>query len=175
MKYLFFLFALASMPACFGQKFIQIEKLNAARTRKIFVGSEVTFQLTDGQWYTRTLEGVNYDKQLLLFPSGHVAVSDVAAIRSFKNRRWSNNLGNQLIAFAPVWGGYTLVASAIDDEIRFGRSDFVIMGSAVLSGILTKLLFKQRTFYFQKNQKPSSKWRLRALDLDIENPNRERR
>jgi hypothetical protein len=167
MKYLSTLIFLFISLSLFSQKFIQIEKLNSPKTNKFQIGNEVTFQLEGGQWYTRVIEDVNYEKQYLLFSNGHVKLEDITAFKTFNNRKWSRSLGNQMIAFAPVWAGYTAIASAVDDEISFGKGDFIIMGVAAGVGILTRLIFKSRTYKFQKNNKPSNRWRLRIIDLEV--------
>jgi hypothetical protein len=120
-----------------------------------------------GQWYTRVIEDVNFDKQYILFGNGFVKLEEITAFKTFKNQRWSRSMGNQLIAFAPVWAGYTAIASAFDDEVSFGRGDYIIMGTSAGLGILTRLLFKSRTYKFQKNEKPSNRWRLRIIDLEV--------
>lgn len=165
---IFFLFLISYQPI-FGQKLLQIEKLHSPKTRKYFQGNEITFQVKGGEWYTRVIEDVNYEKQYLLFSNGHIKVEDVIAIKSFKNKKWSKSLGNQLIFFAPVWAVYTLIATAVDDELKFGygKGDYIVMGSSIGTGALLRVLFKSRTFKFQKDGKESTRWRLRILDLDI--------
>ena len=168
MKYLFSLLFLFSCHFIFCQKFVQIEKLHSPKTIKFFLGDEITFMLTDGQWYTRVIEDVSYEKQYLLFPNGHIKIEDIATIKTFKNKKWSRSIGNQLVGFVPVWGGFRLVESKLLDGDGFGKGDYLIMGAAAGVGLLLRTLFKSRTYHFQKKPgKPSNKWRLRILDLEI--------
>ncbi len=169
MKYLIYFFFFLIAQPLIGQKFLQIEKMHSPKTRKFFQGNEITFQVKGGQWYTRVIEDVNYEKQYLLFSNGHIKLEDIIAIKTFKNKKWSRSLGNQLIFFAPVWAAYTLVATAVDDEVDFGftKGDYIVMGSSVATGALLRIIFKSRTFNFYKNGKESNKWRLRILDLEV--------
>ena len=144
----------------FGQKFLQIEKLHSPKTWKFYPGNEITFQVSDGQWYTRVIEDVSYENNWLIFADGHTALTEIQAIKTFKTKRWSKALGNRLMLFAPVWGTYKGIATAVDSEEKFGKPDFIIMGSSLLTGALIRIIFKSRTYKFKK------RYRLRVLDLN---------
>ncbi|MEK7257233.1 MAG: hypothetical protein AAB316_20940 [Bacteroidota bacterium] len=163
---LFFLLAFADLAA--GQKFLQLEKVHSPRTRKFFTGDEITFQLKGGQWYTRVIEDISYEEGLVVFANGHAKVEDITAFRSFKNKRWSKPIGNQLINFAIAWAGFALITAAVDDEEEYSKSDAFVSGTAAGMGLLVKGLFKKRTFQLSKNKKGEAKrWRLRVLDLEV--------
>ena len=153
----FMLFALN----VFGQKFLQIERLHSPKTIKFQAGNEITFQTADGQWYTRVIEDVNYENEWVMFPDGHTPISDIRAIKTFKNKQWSKGLGNKLMLFAPVWGAYKGIAKAVDSSEPIGKPDYIIMGSSLLTGALLRIIFKSKTYKF------SRKYRLRILDLNL--------
>lgn len=167
MKYLSILLFLCLCHVAVSQKFLQIEKLHSPKTRKFSVGTEITFQLKGGQWYTRVLEDINFDKQYMLFSNGHIKVEDITAVKTFKHRKWSRGMSNQLLMFAPIWGTYRGIDTLAFGGDKFGTGDYVIMGSAIGVGLLLRVIFKSRTFNFQKNGKASKRWRLRVLDLDV--------
>jgi len=158
--FLFLFFCLIS-GSVFGQKLLQIEKLHSPKTWKFFVGNKITFQTTDGQWYTRYIEDVSYENNWIIFPNGHIPVSDIKAIRTFKNRNWSRGLGNKLMGFTPVWAVYRGVSILGFDEPGFGKGDYLVMGSSLITGALLRIIFKSRTYKFKKQ------YRLRVLDLNV--------
>lgn len=167
MRHLILLLFLLISPTVFSQKLLQIERLNSPKTIKFYQGNELTFQTKDGQWYSRVIEDFNEENQWLLFIDGHTPMDEIIAIRMSKNKRWSRNLGNQIMGFAPLWAGYTAIASLVDKEHRFSKGDYIIMGSAVATGALLRLLFKSKTYKFSKKGKPSNKFRLRILNLNL--------
>lgn len=167
MHHIFLLLFFLSSSVVFSQKMLQIERLHSPKTIKFYQGNEITFQTEDGQWYTRIIEDLNYDNNWLIFADGYTAMEEIVAIKLSKNKKWSKSLGNQIMAFAPLWAGYTAIASLVDRDTKFGKSDYIIMGSAVATGALLRLIFNARTYKFSKNNKPSKKYRLRMLDLNL--------
>jgi len=168
MRHFFIFILLLCTSVVFSQKLLQIERLHSPNTIKFYQGNEITFQTNDGQWYTRVLEDFNYENGWLLFVDGYTPMSDIAAVKMSKNKKWSQSLGNRIMAFAPLWAGYTAIGSLVDDDIRFSKGDYIIMGSALATGGLLRLIFKSKTYKFsKKNGKPSSKYRLRILDLNL--------
>lgn len=161
---LFSIFALT----VFGQKYLQLEKLNDAKTRKYFSGDEITFQLNNGQWYTRVIDDISYERQFVLFANGHVAVDSIVAFRSFKPARWSNSLGNQFYNFAAVWVVYSLIDQAVSNDGFDPAVVLVVPATSAATGFLIKKLFKHRTFRIKRNKAGEvTKWRLRAMDLTV--------
>jgi hypothetical protein len=166
---LFLAFSFVCFTA-FGQKYLQLERLNSTKTRKYQPGDEITFQLNNGQWYTRIIDDVNYEQQLLLFANGHVELDSIVAFRSFNSARWSRPIGNQLYNFAAAWVLFSIVDQAVSDDPfqDIPKSAYIIPASSVATGFLIKKLFKQRTFKIKRNKAGEvTKWRLRVLDLTV--------
>jgi hypothetical protein len=161
---LFFLVA----GIAFGQKYLQLERLHSAKTRKFQLGDEITFQLNNGQWYTRVIDDINYEKQFILFANGHVSVDSIVAFRSFTPAKWSRPLGNQLVNFAAVWLVYSLVDQAVEND---GFETGVVLTVPITSagiGLALKKLFKHRTYRLKRDKHGDlKKWRLRTLDLSV--------
>lgn len=152
----------------FGQKYLQLEKLNRADTRKYFPGDEITFQLNNGQWYTRVIDDISYERQFILFPKGHVAVDSIVAFRSFKPARWSKSLGNQFYNFAAVWMVYSLIDQAVSGDSFDPGVVLVVPATGAATGFLIKKLFKHRTYRIKRNKAGEvTRWRLRAMDLTV--------
>lgn len=152
----------------FGQKFLQLERVHSPKTKKYFPGDEITFQMVNGQWYTRVIDDISYEQKLVLFAQGAVHVDSIMALRSFKRKRVSKSLGNQLYNFAVAWTVFSLVASAVDDEDTYSRGDVAVAATSIGTGFLLQKLFRQRTFRMEKNSRgEAKKWRLRVLDLEV--------
>lgn len=154
----------------FGQKYLQLERLHSTKTRKYQPGDEITFQLNNGQWYTRIIDDVNYERQFIFFANGHVDLDSIVAFRSFNSARWSRTIGNQMFNFAAAWVLFSIVDEAVDDEPfqNIPRSAYIIPATSVGTGVLIKKLFKHRTFKIKRNKAGEvTKWRLRVLDLSV--------
>ncbi len=165
---IFLLTAFAELAS--GQKFLQLEKVNSPRSRKYFPGDEITFQLHGGQWYTRVIEDVSYERKLLIFASGHVELDSIMAFKTFKSGKWSKTVGNQLYNFAIAWAGYSIIGAAVEGDVTdaFSEGTIVTAGASVALGYALQKLFKSRTFRLNKNKKGEAlRWRLRALDLTV--------
>lgn len=166
---LFFLF-LFSVNIATGQKFLQLEKIHSPKTKKYFPGHEITFQMRGGQWYTRVIDDISYEQNLLLFVNDHVHLDSIIAFRIFDQQRWSRPISNQLFNFAVVWAVYSTIDEAFQRD-RFeniGQAFYVPPISSTGVGFLIRNLFKKRTFNLKKNEKGEAKrWRLRVLDLDV--------
>lgn len=164
---LILLFSLVA-GAAFGQKYLQLERLHSAKTRKFQLGDEITFLLNNGQWYTRVIDDINYEKQFILFANGHVSVDSIVAFRSFTPAKWSRPLGNQMINFSAVWLIYSLVDQAVEND---GFETGVVLTVPITSsgiGLALKKLFKHRTYRFRRDKHGElKKWRLRTLDLSV--------
>lgn len=150
------------------ERFLQIEKTTSFKVRKIYPGSELTFQLNNGLWYTRVLEDVSYESNRLVFADNSISIDSIVALRSFRNARWSRPIGNQLVNFGIAWTGFNLIAAIATDEENYSRFDAgVALGSATI-GFSIKWLFRYRTFKIKRNNEGEpTKWRLRILDLKV--------
>lgn|GEM_PF-645521 len=164
----FFLFLFSN--SLLAQKFLQLEKFNSPRVKKFFIDQEMTFQLKESPgWFTRVIVDLSYDQNYLLFVNGYVRLEDISALRTFKSRKWSKPIGNQLFNFAIGWAGFSLVSAAVDDGDSYTAGDFAVSAGAVIAGILIKRIFKHRTYRFSKkgSDKVSNRFRLRIMDLNI--------
>lgn len=153
-----------------AQKFLQLERVHSPKTKKYFPGTEITFQLSNDQWYTRVLEDVSYESNLLIFPKNNIHLDSITAFRTFHNQQWSRSISNQLLNFAVVWSVYAAIDQAFRDD-KFQNIEpftyYVPLGS-VSTSFLLRNIFKKRTYKLDKNKMgEAKKWRLRVLDLDV--------
>lgn len=172
MKYIFILISfLFFSNTCHGQKFLQLEKVNSAKAKKYALGSEITFRVVGGQWYTRVVEDISYEQNLIVFPKGHVHLDSIIAFRTYDDQSWSRPIGNQLINFAAVWTLYSTIDAALSDDFVGTLNRPFVYTTPVAStavGLLLKTIFKQRTFKVEKDKNGGAKkWRLRVLDLEV--------
>lgn len=155
----------------FGQKYLQIERLHSTKTHRYQPGDEITFQLNNGLWYTRVIDDISYERQLVLFANGHVSVDSIVAMRSFAPARWSRPLGNQFFNFAAVWALYGTIDQlfAVGDGENFDVGIVLaVPATSVATGFLIKKLFKHRTYRIKRDKSGEvKKWRLRTLDLTV--------
>lgn len=160
------LFFLETMEA---QKLLQLEKVNSPKTRKYFIGTEITFE-KEGQWYTRVIEDVSYEENLIIFAKGHVNVGEIDNFRTYDRQKWSRPIGNQLINFAVAYTLFSVVGGAVDEEPAediIARSA-VVGGTSAGLGLGLKKLFRRRTYSMKKNARgEAKKFRLRVLDLEV--------
>jgi hypothetical protein len=165
----FLLLSGAALPAA-GQKFLQLEKLNSVRTRKYYPGDEITFRLNNGQWYTRVIEDVSYEGQLLLFAHGHASIDSIVAFRTYEVAGWSRSIGNQMFNFAVAWLLFSAIDEAVDEDPfrNIPQSTWIIPLSSTAGGLALKRIFRHRTFRLKKDEDGQAlKWRLRVLDLNL--------
>ncbi|MDQ3015833.1 MAG: hypothetical protein M3R25_03800 [Bacteroidota bacterium] len=81
-----------------GQKYLIIQRAGTARTEKIAIFDELTFQLNDDDkgWYNRQIMDLNADAQLILLGETWIPVADLTRIHLKRQRVLSNIIGGAL-------------------------------------------------------------------------------
>lgn len=161
MRLLFF-FVAASLfaPSAFGQKFIQLEKSNRARTTKFYVGQELTYRLkTDQEWHVGTITDAQMDAQTLALDWKPMPVSDIAAIR-LQYPGLLRNSGPALMIFGASWAGFALIGAAFDDY-KLTAGTAIVSGTGLVSGYVLRQIFKN------KNVRLNDRRRLRAVEIPV--------
>lgn len=160
---LMILFILMSISTnSFGQKFLQIEKYGKTNVEKFYIGDELTYQIKGDKktWYKGTINDLLIDENLIVFENRAVKMKDITVIRTFKNARLSRSLSLQLYVFAAGFGGFSALAALVG-WWEISVFTVVVVGSALLAGLLIRHLFKWKTYKMGKR-----KW-LRMLDLTM--------
>lgn len=87
------------MLPLYGQKFLIIEKAGRARTEKIALFDEITFQLKDDDkgWYKRQIFDLDADAQLLLLGDTWIPVTDLSRIYLKRKRVLPSVVGGALM------------------------------------------------------------------------------
>lgn len=159
---------MAFLILCLGlplsaQKVLQIETYGNPKTKKIYIGDEITYRL-EGQetFQTYVIENILVDQNLLAVKDRYVPVGDIIEFR--REQTWSRALGRQLIFFGLAWSGFALVGTLTDGnpDTSYGWGDAVVTGSSAVVGLTLPLVFKYKTVKFGKRR------RLRVLDLTFE-------
>lgn len=151
--------ALFASPA-FGQKFIQLEKANRARTTKFYVGQELTYRLkTDKEWHIGTITDAQMDAQTLALDWKQMPVSDIGAIR-LQYPGLLRNSGPALMIFGASWAGFALIGAAFDNY-KLTAGTAIVSGTGLASGFLLQQIFKN------KNVRLNDRRRLRAVEIPV--------
>ncbi|NET31603.1 MAG: hypothetical protein F6K19_06335 [Cyanothece sp. SIO1E1] len=151
---LFFSFSLA------GQKVMQIETSGRVKTRKIFKGEGLEYNLRESDvWTYGVIEDFNIERNLIVFGDRYVNVDEIAAIRYYQPA--ARRGGIQLALFGAAWSTFALVGTATDGnpDTNYRWSDAIVTGTAMGLGYATAQLFKYKKFKIGKRR------RLRLIDL----------
>lgn len=157
--FLLFLFFLALAPISLsGQKLLQIEKSGTLKTERFYIGDEVTFQLADDDgWYTRTIQDINVEANMLIFPKGSVNINDIQKVRTFKNRNWSRALNINALYGSASFVVLSLLGTLAD--VALTMATLTIPASTIIVTSVIRFVFRHKTHRMGKRK------RLRVLDL----------
>lgn len=143
-----------------GQKVLQIEKYGSPKTRKLFIGDEITFQVKgDEQWYTSQIADLLVEQDVIALDDRYVNLADIAAFRY--ERGWTRPASISLYTFGLAWSGFALIGTATDGDpsTRYQASDAIVSAVSLGLGFAVSKLFARKTIRFGKRR------RLRMLDL----------
>jgi hypothetical protein len=157
MKYFFLIAGLIFVVhAGRAQQFLQLEKRGSLKTYRYYTGDEIAFML-DGQWYRRTIDGLDVDRGWLKFGDGTVPISGIMQIRLL-DPSVAVSLSNLVWAFGAGW----LVFSAIDGLVTgtYEQRGLTVPPTAAATGGILRLFHKPK-------KRIGERWRLRMLDLTM--------
>ena len=143
-----------------AQKFIRLDKINTAVTKKFYIGQNLHFTTKEypDVWRVGTISNLDFDTQSIVFHNDLLVIRQIGKIRTFKP--WAHSLGINLYRFSAAWFVFGGVIHATTD-FKVDYKTAVIGSSALALGlILDKLLYK-------KTHKLSSRWKLRVLDTNF--------
>lgn len=155
---LLLLFSIGGLASLQAQKYLQIERVGSFKVKRYQQGEELTFRITDDDyWYTEEIVDIMIPENMVLFTNRVISVEDITHIRSFKRRKWSKPMGQQLYNFGIGWIVFSLGDALFGNPLR--RAIIEVPLVAGVTGFLIQKLFRHRTFRMGKNR------RLRVLDL----------
>ena len=156
-----FLGCLLATPV-YGQKFLQIETYGSPKSKKLFAGAEISYQLK-GQdtWHTHVIEDFLVDRNLLVLSDRYVNIQDIAALKF--QRGFVQGISTSLFWFGLGWSGFALVGTLTDGdpESNYRWSDVIVTGTAISTGWLMGQLLGTKKVKIGKRKK------LRMLDISI--------
>ncbi len=145
-----------------AQKVLQIEKYGSAKTKKIYIGQEITYKLkNDEYWYRGVIEDLNVEKNWVTLGDRYVPLDSIEAFR--RPIGWSKAARTSLYTFGAAWSGNALVGTLTDGnpKTNYLWSDAIVTGVSWLTGWIVPKLFKNKVTKF------GGKRRLRMLDLNV--------
>ena len=163
MKYIVLTLCLFLSNNILSQKVLQIEKYGKAKTKKIYLGEQLTFQLKGSKdWYSEILVDLKTEEQILVFTNRYVKVGDIVALKTFKTAGMAKNLQYSLYSFAVSWAFYSLGARLFFDE-PLTEAAAVVPATSIALGWSIRKLFSYKKIRIGKRK------RLRALDIGFNN------
>lgn len=148
-----------------AQKVLQIEKYGSAKTKKLYIGQEITYKLkNDEYWYKGVIEDLRVDTNLIVLKDRYIALDSIEAFR--RTVGWSKAARTSLYTFGAAWSGNALVGTLTDGnpKTNYLWSDAIVTGASWLTGWIAPQLFKNKVTPFGKKR------RLRMLDLTLVKP-----
>lgn len=142
-----------------GQRLLQIETYGKAKTKKIFIGEQITYAQTGMEgWHTSYIEDILPAQGRLALSDRYLVVSNITALRY--RSAWPG-VGTSLMTFGTAWAGYALIGYTFDGnpETNFSALDAVVGGTSILAGLAMRRFLKYKTIKIGKRK------RLRLLDL----------
>lgn len=152
-----FFVSVSLLPA---QKFLQIERINKAKTEKIPLNTELTYRiLGDDYWYTNTTRDYLVADNLIAFEDRFVNIQDITAFRY--ERQWPTIAKNQSRNFGLAWSVLALIGTLTDNnpDTNYRWSDAAITAGFLGISFTFEPLFQEKVVKFGKKR------RLRLIDL----------
>lgn len=145
-----------------GQKFLQIERINRAKTEKIPRNTELTYRIMgDDYWYTNTIRDYLVEENLIQFEDRFVNINDIKAFRY--EREWPTVAKTQLRNLGLGWSVLALIGTLTDNDptTNYRWSDAIVTAGAFGLSFTLEPLFKEKVVTFGKKK------RLRLVDMRI--------
>lgn len=159
-SYLLLCFFLLSIIPAHAQKVLQMEKRGKVKTKKYYLGEELTFQLKGGSdWYTDVMIDIKVEEEIIVFSERFVKVGDIKTIKSYKNARFANRAEKGLYSFGAAWLLFSLGGTLAGEPLN--DLTWKVPAASVGLGFLIKKLFYTRKYRIGKKR------RLRVLDISF--------
>ena len=153
------LFVIAFLPAK-AQKILQMEKRGKVKTKKHFLGDELTFQLNgNSDWYTDVIIDIKVEDEIIVFSERFVKVGDIRTIKSYKNAHFAKQTKTGLYSFGAAWLLFSLGGTIAGQPLN--DLNWKVPVVSIGLGFLIKKIFYTRKYKIGKRR------RLRALDISF--------
>lgn len=159
-SYLLLFFFLFSVLPTHAQKVLQMEQRGKVKTKKHYLGEELTFQLEGGStWYTDVMIDIKVEEEIIVFSERFVKVGDIKTIKSYKNAHFANRTEKSLYSFGAAWLLFSLGGTLAGEPLN--DLAWKVPAASAGLGFLIKKIFYTRKYRIGKRR------RLRALDLSF--------
>ena len=151
-------------PKTWAQKVLQIETYGKYKTQKLYIGTEINYQLHgDDTWYHSAIKDLLVEENIILLHNRYVHLDSIAAFRWERTKMKA--MGKQLFWFGTAWSAFAVVGTATDHnpDTNYRLSDTVVTGTSWLLALIVPKVFRYKKRKFGKRR------RLRMLDLTITN------
>lgn len=156
---LLFLFLSSIIPS-HAQKILQMEKRGKAKTKKFYLGEEITYKLKGSKdWNTDVMLDIKVKDNIIVFSERYVKVSDIKAIKSYKNARFAKNAQASLYTFGAGWLLFSLGGTLAGEPLN--DLTWQVPVTSFVLGWTIKRIFYTRIYRFGKKR------RLRVLDISF--------
>lgn len=162
MKIHFWLFIICALftTNASAQKILQMEKRGKVKTKKFFLGEELTFKLKgQDEWITDVMIDIKVEEDIIVFSERFVKVSDIKIIKSYKNARRAMTFQRSLYTFGTAWLLYSLGGTLAGEPLN--DLTWKVPATSFVLGFLIKKIFYTRKYRIGKKR------RLRVLDLSF--------
>lgn len=145
-----------------AQKILQMEKYGSLKNKRYYMGDYLTYRLAgDKTWYRAKIEDLRVEDNIVIFNNRYANLKDISFIKSFQNRAWSQKIGASLVVFGASWSLFAAGGMLVDNErFAYRKSDAMVTGTSILSGLLLRQIFKSNTHKMGKRR-----W-LRLLNIN---------
>jgi hypothetical protein len=162
-KYIYLIISI-SLIAHFGfaQRVLQIEKFGSPKTKKLFPGEEIVYQIRDTEGWSRgVIDQLVVDQNLIGLQNRYVKLDDITAFRY--HRDWPKPFAKQLFWFGAAWSFYGFIGPLTDDvpDNGYRKADAIVTGSSWVIALALPKILNYRIVRFGKRK------RLRMLDLNF--------
>lgn len=154
------LLLITAAPAS-AQKILQMEKYGSYKTKRYYIGDEITFMLKGekGNWRNDVITDLNLEQNLVYFSNGVVKLDEIIALRPnyLKETAWA--WSSKLYWFGTGWAFWSVAAIFIGQPLTWSVA--IVSGSAFATGWIIGQIIKCKKY------KIKNKRRLRILDLTM--------
>lgn len=145
-----------------AQRVLQIEKFGNPKTKKLFPGEEIVYQIrgTEG-WSRGIIDRLIVDQNLIGLQNSYIKLNDIAAFRY--HREWPKPFAKQLFWFGAAWSFYGFIGPLTDDvpDNGYRKADAIVTVSSWVIALALPKVLNYRVIRFGKRK------RLRMLDLNF--------
>jgi len=153
------IFLLSILPAQ-AQKVLQMEKRGKVKTKKFYLGEEITYKLKGSKdWYTDIMVDIKIEEDIIVFSERFVKVSDIKAIKSYKNARFARSAQASLYTFGAGWLLFSLGGTLAGEPLN--DLTWQVPVTSFVLGWTIKRIFYTRIYRMGKRR------RLRVLDISF--------